>query len=310
MKIYSVFGSVGAHEKEFMLIKFNLESEGVHEWVAVESDHRFRGNTKEHHLQKVIDSDDRFKPFRDRIKIISLKGPTTFERQFNAGRDRVFETAEDEDWILISDTDESLDFSDPKRRDIIMKRFNEYDEPLGLFTKRFWYDINNTYDYPMWQPCKKVKHIKAGISFADRFSKLRNIPEAEPLGFEYSSCFENRELIWYKRSELTFWHCGTLREEIDIALDCNHWYRMSRQKNPREGLDQPYHWFYNIELAPDNSPQYVRDNYDYLFKQNVDPNYEENRIIAYGAGYKDREIFYSAEQTKAALERIHVGGNK
>jgi len=50
--------------------QLNLGTEYVYEWVIVENDYTFRGEYKGYSFQRILNIDDRFQQFRDRIKYI------------------------------------------------------------------------------------------------------------------------------------------------------------------------------------------------------------------------------------------------
>ena len=66
MNIISTFPFAYDYELEVLLIKLVVEDQGVCEWVICENDYTFIGEYKGFHLQKLLDEDKRFDPYRHR----------------------------------------------------------------------------------------------------------------------------------------------------------------------------------------------------------------------------------------------------
>ena len=69
-KIVDSFLFSEVFEKELLLLKFILEDQHIAEWIILENAYSFQGEYKGLHAQELINSDDRFLPFKDRITII------------------------------------------------------------------------------------------------------------------------------------------------------------------------------------------------------------------------------------------------
>ena len=300
MKLVNVFAFARKCEAEQLLIKLNLEKNEVNEWVAIESNSTFQGKPKTYNLNTLLKIDKRFEPFIDRIKIIETKGNSNPAAQLAVGWGYLHSNYKPEDWILISDTDESLDFSDSERASILMNIFKKYDQPISIPTIRYWWDFDNRFFYPMWLPCKKIKHASAQ-SIGSRFDNVKKLDRSYGiLGFEYSFCYPKLEDVWDKlHNYISQPKC--IREEMELALLCNHWYRMYAYK---QELNEPLHWFETVELSAKNSPEYVIENLEYLKNNIIDPDYEKNRALIYGDSYKNRTFVFTHEQTKNAVELL------
>ena len=121
-------------ESNLLEIKLNNESNGVDEWILIESEYTFRGERKGCCAKEVL-SEKRFDKFRDRVKIISIE-ENLFEKLCQghcekeyfkvefASRaacwDYIRDKYEAEDKIIIGDVDESLDLSNKDRMDLFL----------------------------------------------------------------------------------------------------------------------------------------------------------------------------------------------
>lgn len=157
-KIVDTFLFAEAYEAELLLLKLILESPLVDEFVLVESDVTFRGEFKGLQARKLVEEDDRFAPFRDRIAFIEQKGrfchgPAGYrtyyeneEQSREAGWKYVSEKYSGEDWVFVSDVDEALDATDPARADLFLQHLEEKrltDATMYFFHYRYWYDFDN-----------------------------------------------------------------------------------------------------------------------------------------------------------------------
>ena len=299
MRIIDTFLFSEPHEKELLLTKFHLEDLGVDTWVILESPYTFQGEYKGLHVSKILNEDSRFQPFIDKIIVINpakdfvpLHGSINdegknFDRE-NAQRAMalgLIHELDDNDWVMISDTDEMADFSDQERKEAIntvlgvLEQSNQY--IVKLQRQRYWFDFDNK----CFLPNIHVPFVKAGLikqnaqyMMARHFDHIHKIGFARPVLFEYSYCFPSFEDVW--RKKCTYSHTGFTEESVRIALECNHWPR-SELRGEKVG-QEPYDFFEKVELTEENSPKYVRENLEKLRTNIVNPNYKEARVARYG----------------------------
>ncbi|MCU0339535.1 MAG: hypothetical protein MUE30_06605, partial [Spirosomaceae bacterium] len=115
------------HEKESLLIKLILGGDFITEWIIVENEYTFQGEYKGVFAQQVLDGDERFAPFRDRIHVISAsmkhppidynrkdidtQGMDSERRQRSLAQNYILSKYPDTTWVLLSDADEALDLT-------------------------------------------------------------------------------------------------------------------------------------------------------------------------------------------------------
>lgn len=296
MKIVDSFLFSEPYEKELLLLKFILEDNGICEWIIIENAYSFQGSYKGLHARNLIESDVRFEPYRNKIKIISVDKPTdvlekdkllddkSFKHEYwqrDLALDYFLENYNNEDWIIISDVDESLDCTDKNRFSELLSRATDIkNNILHVSTKRYWFDFDNEYKIIYGIPMcrkqyllsnnKKLHEVRV-MFHADLKMRWRNI-----IGFEYTSCFKIDEII---RKINTYAHTSLQVSELEQSLRCNHrtiskYYPVQIQNNKRFFLE-------TVKLTRENSPQYVRDNLAFLKTNNIDKNYKENRRADY-----------------------------
>jgi hypothetical protein len=310
MKIVDSFLFSEIFEKELLLLKFIVEDNCVSEWILLENAFSFQGDFKGLQAESLINSDHRFNPFRHKITIISESRETAKLKKDEVLDDQAFKVEHwqrnlayqyfidkysDEDWIIISDVDESLDFSDTSRRNELLERMkNSNKGVLHVSTKRFWYDFDNEYQPVYGIPMctkdylkttgKKLHNVRIDFH-ADLKMSWNQI-----IGFEYSSCFNMDEIF---RKLNTNSHMAFSMDELKQSLRCNHRpiskaRGITIQKNNR-------FFFSKIVLTESNSPKYVRDNFELLRTNNIDPLYKINRkkdyYFLYTSTYKLQQRF-------------------
>lgn len=161
MKIVDSFLFSEPYEKELLLLKLMLEDEGVDEWLLLENAYSLQGDYTGVHAQKIVENDARFNKYKHKLTIISKEEKTEFlpkhkfldhisykaecwQRQL--AYDPFMEKYSDEDWIMVSDVDEMIDFTDAERKAELLKELkNSKDGLLKFPTKRYWYDFDNEY---------------------------------------------------------------------------------------------------------------------------------------------------------------------
>lgn len=290
MKIIDTFLFSQPHEKDVLLAKLHAEYEHVDEIIGLESDYDFRGNYKGLHLQKVLE-DNAFKPFIDKISVISQLGSTLGNRDKNeknyfqaefASRalcwDYVKSKYSDEDWLIMSDVDEMLDFSNPRRRDILLDGFKDSGPGIQWQNLKFWWDFDNLNLNPdKYIPCHKIGALKERENpFHHRNNHCKRLEPTLAVGIEYAYCF-TREGNWNKVN--TFAHDKYQEQTMNSAYLFNTWHKeASRGEYINNALD----FFETIQLDETNATQFVLDNLNQLKVNTIDKDYSKNRVDLLG----------------------------
>lgn len=297
MKIIDTFLFSEPHEKDLLKVKFNLENNVVDKWVILESEYTFQGQYKGFHAENIL----KLPEFKDFIhKVVVIRTPEGFnplhgnvnEENKNFDRENhqramaiqyINQECDNEDWIMISDTDEAIDFSDNNRKNIVLDLLNSQGLTcIKIQRMRYWYDFDNRcYLKDIHIPLVKAGLIKANnqaICMRHYDITKANFNDDYAVAFEYSYCFPSLEDVWRKKQ--TYSHTGFTLESVENGLKYNHWPR-SILRGEKVGND-PYDFFERVTLEEHNSPKYVRDNLESLKTNIVDINYKENRGIIYG----------------------------
>lgn len=298
MKLFDCFLFSEPMEANLLLVKFNLEKDFVHRWVLCESPYTFQGEYKGCHAAKLLSEDKRFAEFLDRIIIVNpaegfqpLHGNTNdegknFERE-NSQRamclDYILKVAADNDWIMISDTDEAVDFADKTRSEVVQSLFNVHKHVFKLQRTRYWYDFDNRcYLNDIHIPFVNVGVLRQNPQFinARHFDHIQKVNFNEgksnddyAVAFEYSYCFPSLQDVW--RKKCTYSHTGFTLNSVEEGLSRNHWPRSALRGEKVEQESDDFFEF--VTLTRNNSPQYVRDNLSWLKTNIVSPDYKQNR---------------------------------
>jgi len=298
MKVVDTFLFSEPYEAEVLLVKFHVQNAGVDEFVGIECDYTFRGEQKGHHLQALLDTDERFAPFRNKTRVLTINdnlfeklcdkhGEKDYFKVEHASRAACFEYIdakyEDDDRILLSDADEMLDFNDARRYNALMELFNtRTQESLDIQNFKFWYDFDNLCYWPdKFIATHSLKHLRDDrAQFDNKNGGCQQCRCAIPLAFEYAYCFPFED-NWKKLN--SFAHDNYTREALEKGLKFNHWHREPARG---ERLGQTiYDFFETVKLNDDNSPKYVRDNLDTLKLNNIPEHYRYNRFMEYGINW-------------------------
>jgi hypothetical protein len=295
MRIVDTFLFCEEYERELLLLKLNLEDSVVSDFVLIESDVTFRGDFKGFHARKLIENDDRFAPFRAKLRIIEQKGrlfdgPANYETFYeNEERSRnlaygFLNKCDVDTWVLVSDVDEAIDATCPQRRIAFLDHLKANERKTIYFGHlRAWYDFNNHCSWKgIFTPATQVGTLWKEWSTlrcrSRRAGQNVEVPAGDnPFFFEYSFCFP-KEAMWEKLN--SFIHDGYTREELDVALATNSWVKSA--KRCESVGSQPFDWFELVELTEKNSPKYVRDNFETLRTNVISKEYRENRRNLYG----------------------------
>lgn len=323
MQIIDTFLFSEPFEKESLLIKLILGGEFISEWIIVENAYTFQGEYKGIFAQQVLDSDARFAPFRDRIHIISAsvayppidysrkdidtQGMDSERRQRSLTRDYIINKYPDKTWVLLSDADEALDLvSHPENYPLLTQQLQTANDLVCIPRRRFWYDFDNLWNAVRATPIATVARLRAatgdmGMGFL-RSDNIGAVPEwRKTLVFEYSYCYEREHIL---RKFRTFPHGGMTDQEIAQSMRCNH-IPISAFRNKKLDLHRDL-WMEKVDLTPDNSPLYVRENLDWLRTQVVDNNYLQHRLTDYPQLYtpQHRAAFVIKQTAKKVLRRF------
>jgi hypothetical protein len=292
--IYDTFLFSEPYEADLLYLKCVLEDSGVDGWFVQENVFTLQGDPKQLHAQDIVLSQDRFQPFRHKIHFSNLNNKViegkdenhNFLRERNqriaflSSLSSTFQVNQDT-YFIVSDVDEMIDFSDEDRS----RRFKEACEQnkeraFWIQRMRYWYDYDNRcylddIHIPV-VPIHLLHYSGAGVIPQSRHFKdysrcyggLDN-----PIAFEYSYVFKTIEDLY--RKKCTYAHTGFTMESLEEGLRTNSWPRPKERGESRG----PHDFFETVELTPENSPKYVRENLELIKTNTVDKNYRENRKV-------------------------------
>lgn len=323
MQIIDTFLFSEPYEKEALLIKLILGGEFITEWIIVENEYTFQGEYKGVFAQQMLDSDERFAPFLDRIHIISAnikyppidysrkdvdtQGMDSERRQRSLAREYIINKYSDDTWVLLSDADEALDLvSHPENYKLLKYKLGTANDLVCIPRRRFWYDFDNLWNAVRATPITTVARLSnavgdMGMGFL-RSDHIGTTSEWErTLVFEYSYCYERAYIL---RKFRTFPHGGMTDQEITQSMRCNH-IPISAFRGKKIDLHRDL-WMEKVTLTPENSPRYVRENLAWLRTHVVDTDYQQNRLADYPTLYtaQHRALFAIKQAVKKALHRL------
>lgn len=276
-----------AHESDLLFLKLTLEHSYVDKFILQECSYNFKGEPKGLFANEVL-STERFIPFRDKIEVVSFdntinQGYTDEHNNFIREKAQrtlchnVLQQYPDDTLILISDTDEMIDFSDDNRKQRFIDNVCK-DRPSWVLRRRYWYDYDNecrlrTIRIPIL-PLSIARHNPDAIYQSRHYHDDARVfgTYEDPIAFEYSYVFKSKEGIFDKKKNYS--HTGFNNECVQGGLYLNCW---PRSKSRGEKINPEVDFFEKIELTEQNSPKYIRDNLEQLKTNIVDPNYLENR---------------------------------
>ena len=199
MKVISTFLFAEKHEENVLWTKLNCESEGIDEWIIIESPFSFRGNPKPVNVKEILQQ-ERFSPFLDRIFVITIENNLFAKYCKNHCEKDYFlveylsrkscfsyldENYKDEDKIFVADVDELIDFSDKNRKREFFKICCEYNGAWQAKQLKFWWDFNNLSFYPKYMPIHTLGSLRSGsTSFEKRNDNCKMISSNKILAFE------------------------------------------------------------------------------------------------------------------------------
>lgn len=323
MKIVDAFLFSEAHEKELLLLKFILSDKHIDEWVICENAYSHQGDYTGLVARSIIEGDERFAPYRHKITVIErsrqfeivdktkVQDEIAFKCenwQRNLAYDYFIEKYGDDDWIILNDVDEMVDFTDEDRTNEFFSHLNNATEKglLKLPRLRFWYDFDNMFLTPRSSiMCtKRFLITNPGLTFAlmrKEYASGGGVTGwKHNIVFEYSSCFKIEDIV---RKLDTNPHTGISKKVLLQALRCNH-ITLPQVKNHRKTLKPtPRFFFETVELTAANSPLYVRQNLASLKTNVVDKNYQANRRADYPHFYTPYFKYVDAAKTFATAQK-------
>lgn len=311
-ELFDAFLFSESHEADLLLAKLTIEAEMVSRWFAVENAYTIKGEPKPLTLERIMETDERFVPFRDRVSVISIsenfveahrrsfqdwtrfltrvgirprsrselrrgfrEQPFFFSEweQRRAAVPAILDAAGGAGWVLVSDVDEFLDVSQPSRRATVAEGMKETGATKLLLPRlRYAYDIDNLSSGTF----RTVPLLRiAGVASGHTdLGTARVVSD----GFVNSGSPLVFEYSYcYSRAHIrrkleTFTHEDPGTDVADRALRCNH-----SPKEPSRSRIDPVHWYEQVELREDLHPEYVLEHASELRTGVVNPEYREAR---------------------------------
>lgn len=302
MQLIDTFLFSEPYEADLLWIKFHLEDNGVDEWIIAENSYTHQGTYKGYYAKKLIETDDRFAPFRHKITIIegnivpdfkaenkaSLFENHTYGLEFaqrELATEYILNKYRDDVYVFISDSDEMLDLSDPGRKRLFFKKLKGNDF-IKVPRNRFWYDYDNYWMKVSITPVVTVRYIKQTkepLGLTRKLNMATGYNWSKWICFEYSFCFNN-EIIQKKYEN--FLHTGYLKEEIERGIQCNH-RPVSSIRGEHINL-HPRWWMKKVRLNARNSPAFVRQHFNQLKTDTINKDYLKKRAEVYPSYFSER----------------------
>lgn len=305
MRILDVFCYSEPYEADLLWIKFNLEDSFVDEWIIIENTFTHQGVFKGLTLKRLLQDDMRFHPFLHKVKAIEadIKPSRSFEdkplvfdhiaipmeeAQRAMADSYILEKYDGDDYIFISDLDESLDFTDSRKIHYFLSKIKNKNL-VRVPRNRFWYDFDNYWLKVSYTPIVTIKYFKESRK---SLSKIRIENQghgcnwAKRICFEYSYCFDEEGL---KRKFSTFFHTGYTQDEIQKGIGCN-----MRPASKERGDQVSLHliwWMKKVKLNKRNSPGFIREHFEYLRTRLVPDSYPVNRAIYFPKYFSKNRFF-------------------
>ena len=198
--------------------------------------------------------------------------------QRNAAVPYVLEAARGRDMLVcVSDVDEMVDGSDPRRRSILAASCSSDAAVVHLDRRRFAYDVDNM----VLGGFRSVPAIRTSLlsSRPGLLGRARLDPEGvvaspTPVAFEYSYCYGAGGL---RRKLETFTHLDPGESIVDRALEYNHQLKLI----PTNARPHFSYWHEKIDPEAAGHPSYILDHFDELTTGAVNPDYPAARRRAF-----------------------------
>jgi len=329
VNLISVFRFVGSKEEiELLKIKIKNEEREVSKFILLHNTVRYDGNEYEDSDLGFIDNDPFFENYKDRI-IISKSAVTTSAdaneynhkiitgnrpielilknketRLLNAARNHVCSAYNllkrlksiEESVILISDLDESVDFSNKDKNIRLcnsIDRQRRVNRPCRILRHKFEFDFDNSWPEHTYKPkseidtrwiyCipwKIVKATEGKILWDVRGQIVDPILDSKfSLAFEYTSCL-SKQLLQTKLKYIE--HANYIDRiqleyflKLNIKLSCKYFEEMAEFMNFINKDAMGLHKI--VELDENTSSEYVIANIQRLKTWLIPDNYEEFR---------------------------------
>ena len=277
------------YQTNMLLVKFNVEDTGVDEWVITENCYSMRGDYKgPHTLKKILMTDRRFERFLPKVIVFEVE----IERKCQPGiedweviflqrevqRDYLMTKYPLDSWLLVSDTDEIVDFANPDKSKIVNEALEQHSGQLIHLNPIFYaFDFDNTFIRPgdcFSLTLAQLSYLEGHKLRLEQTRLEREIGHHMPRGstsYHYHSCVSPQHIF---RKLNTFGHTGYCKEDVNQWLYYNHGMFKSKLG---EGINPNRFDLEQVELSESNSPLYVRENLEWLKVHSVHPNYKENR---------------------------------
>ena len=309
MKLVETFLFSEEFEKELLLIKLILSNNCIDEWIICENSFSFQGEFKGSLGSYVINNDERFAPYRNKIKIITgekhfivhgenkVKESYTFqseEWQRQLAYDYFINNYENNDWLIIHDVDEMFDFIDKQRKDEFFSNLSSNTNGfLCAPRQRYWFDFDNKFDILYGSPLCTKSYLLANQQVS--LANIRRLISAMPVNswnnivaFEYSSCYSKENVL---RKINTFAHAGISESDLLRSLRCNH--RTIGSEALKDFLrPDKRNFMETVVLNKENSPALIRENLNSFKTHNIDVNYRQNRKKEYPQFYNYFSLTY------------------
>ena len=283
-------------EKELLLLKLMIEDSCIDEWIILENAYSFQGEYIGLQAKDLIENDPRFQPYKEKITIISKEMKTAILPkhvflddlsykveywQRDLAYDYFINKYTENDWIMVSDVDEIIDFTDLARKNELLLKLANSKSGLVVFpTKRYWYDFDNEYKMMIGNAmCRKnylLQNEKKLHQVRSENRRVINSKWKNIIAFEYSSCYDKEYIM---RKFYTSTHTGFTQNDLKLSLRCNH--RPTREFATWKADNNKYWFFETAQLTENNSPKFVRENLQSLKTGNIDVQYKLNRRKEY-----------------------------
>ncbi len=294
MRLVDTFPFSEQHEADVLWVKLSVEEPLIDEWVVVENSYTHQGEYKGYHFRDLIARDARFSRFISKLHVIEsdikpsfqVDGRKVFDSdaiemdrtQRAAALSYLLDRYTDRDYVLISDVDECLDLTAPRRRRLLLSKLGTREDIILVPRIRYWFDYDNRALGRRCVPLVSIGQLRrdGGINqYRERSLAVPAIWRHEMV-FEYSYCYPRDGI---KRKYETFIHTGFEQDEVDAALRCN--YRPISKHRART-LDWTHEqWFVKRRLNSRNSPAFVREHLSELKTNVLSVDYRKNRREAY-----------------------------
>lgn len=308
MKIVEAFLFSEEYEKELFFLKCLLSNKHIDEWIVCENAFSHQGEFKGLHAKKIIESDERFNAFKNKITV--LEGNRQFYKidktkfqddlsfqcenwQRNMAYDYFVKNYADDDWLVVHDVDEMIDFTSEDRCEEFFEKIKGADlGVLNIPRLRYWFDFDNQYKVLYCSTlCSKsylVSNPSITLSFLKgKYNVFKEKGWNNIIAFEYSSCYS---FDFIMRKLDTTAHTWYNKEDLQLALRNNH--KLMKPLNIKKYLrPTKYCFFETVELNEKNSPLFVREKLEVLKTNTINKHYKENRKIDYPEFYSWKYFF-------------------